>query len=160
VIGEIKRLLILVSRSRSVVLDFECGESRDLYMTNWADLARGNRATLITDWIPYSLIYSTLLYSTLLGGKFAIFIFEIIYDPYSERLKSTIEQMICCRVVTRCGGEFVPVFTTEPRSFLVHLPAAGPSNLTECLSAFFSLTENDSEFLEPRKHFICSFPQF
>jgi hypothetical protein len=43
VVIEIRRLLLSEPCSRSVVLDFECGESSDLYITNWVDLARGQR---------------------------------------------------------------------------------------------------------------------
>jgi hypothetical protein len=93
-------------------------------------------------------------------SEFAMQIFHALHNSSSERLRSTVEDLICFQLSTRFRGQFSQQDVIGPPEFFLHLPVSNSSTLIDCLDSFFALIPYPGQEYDTQQYSISFFPRF
>jgi hypothetical protein len=81
-------------------------------------------------------------------------------DASSGTLGDRIQQLFCCRRITRFSTPFSSRHVSDRHSFFLHLPVSRSSTWIECLNCCLRVIQLDAEPAQTQQNFTRSFPRF
>jgi hypothetical protein len=93
-------------------------------------------------------------------GEFALRFFDALRASCSDKLRSTIEHLLCFQLTIQICDNESSILICEDPAFLLHVSLGEFSNLSQYIDKFFEITTSNLQTTETQQYFFPSFPNF